>query len=362
MHRRGHRLAGHAAVLALAWAAGGAMAAGPSTQLTVTGAVTTPASYDAASLAALTPVTQTVSFGSGSGSQTHTYTGARLWDVLSASAITTDPKVKNDILNRYVLATGTDGYKVVFSAGELSPDFGNRPDLVAYAASVGGVPTLLGSDGFARVTAPGDVKGGRYVSNLYNFDVRTSGSTQAGIPGAGTSAQFTVSGAVVHSFSFDLTALQRLTPVTETVGGVSYTGVSFWDLLNSTAGIVVDPLVKNDVLGKYVVATGSDGYKSVFSLGELNPGFGNQPDLIAYSADGASLGANGFARIVVPNDVKKGRWVSNLVSLEVFSASPVPEPGSVATLLLGLAVLARYTRSGVRGRRHSAGPLAARGG
>jgi hypothetical protein len=87
----------------------------------------------------------------------------------------------------------------------------------------------------------------------------------------------------------------------------------------------------------------------VFSLGELDPGFGNQPDLIAYSADGALLGSKGFARLVVPNDVKSGRWVSNVLSLEVFSATPVPEPGSVATMLLGLAVLAQFTRSGVRG-------------
>jgi hypothetical protein len=36
---------------------------------------------------------------------------------------------KNDVLNRYVLATGSDGYKVVFSLGELNPNFGNRPDL-----------------------------------------------------------------------------------------------------------------------------------------------------------------------------------------------------------------------------------------
>jgi hypothetical protein len=73
----------------------------------------------------------------------------------------------------------------------------------------------------------------------------------------------------------------------------------------------------------------------------LQPEGGCHSPLAAYSTDGASLGASGFPRLVVPNDMKKGRWVSNLVSLEVFSASPVPEPASAATLLRGLAVLAR---------------------
>jgi hypothetical protein len=244
-------LAGTAAALAMAWTAGGALAAVPSTQLSVTGAVTAPATHDAASLAALAPVTQTVTFSSGSGLQTHTYTGTSLWSVLDASGIITDPNFKNDILTRYVLATGTDGYKVVFSAGELNPGFGNRPDLVAYSELVNGVTTPLGSDGFARVTATGDGKGGRYVSNLYNLDVRASGSTQAGI-GGGASSQFTVSGEVIHGGNFDLAALQTLPSLTETVGGVTYTGVSFWALLNSTVGIVLNPSVKNDVLGKYV--------------------------------------------------------------------------------------------------------------
>lgn len=344
MQRLAHPLAGRAtlAVVTL-FVAGSTFAAAPSTALSVTGSVTTPQTHDLAALQALPAITQTVSYSSGSGPQTHTYVGASLWGVLGSSGIVVNPGVKNDILNKVVLATGTDGYQVVFSGGELSPDFGNRPDLVAYSELVGGVPTSLGADGFARVTAPGDVKGGRYVSNLVNLDVRSSGSTQVGT-GGGVSSQFSVTGAVTHAMSFDLAALRALPTLTEVVGGVSYAGVSFWDLLNATVGINLDPTVKNDVLGKYVVATGSDGYKSVFSLGELSPNFGNQPDLIAFSADGVALGSAGFARLVVPNDVKKGRWVSNLVSLEVFSATPVPEPATVATMLLGLALVAGITR------------------
>ena len=329
--------------LALSFAIGplfgsNAMAATSDT-LSVTGAVEHAAAYDAEALGSLPKITQSVSYSSGSGMQHHAYAGASLWGVLDRSGISTTPGVKNDLLNRYVLATGSDGYKVVFSLGELNPGFGNRPDLLAYAEQIGGDWVPLTSDGFVRVTAPGDVKGGRYVSNLVNLDVRASGSTQTGA-GGGVSTRFVVSGQVDKPMGFDLEALKGLPSTTQTVGGNAYTGVSLWTLLDSVVGISTNPDVKNDILGMYVVATGSDGYKSVFSMGELHPAFGNQPDFIAYELNGDALTGNGFARLVVPNDVKAGRHVSNLVSLEVFRAtSAVPEPEALTMLGAGLVAL-----------------------
>ena len=336
------RLAHVPLALAAALATSAALAT-PSTSVTVGGAVDHPATLGAAALQALPPVTQTDVFTSGSASQTHVYTGPSLWSVVNAAGIQVTPGVKNDLLDRYVLATGTDGYRVVFSMGELSPAFGNRPDLVATQETIAGKTAPLAADGLARVTAPGDAKGGRYVSNLASLTVRASGSTTTASDG-GPSSRFTVDGGVVHAGSFDLAALKALPAVTEIVGGVSYTGVSLWDFLNGTAGIVTDPAVKNDLLDKYVVATGSDGYKTLLSMGELSPAFGNQPDFIAYAADGQPLGANGFARLIVPNDAKAGRWVSDLVDLQVFSAAPVPEPSTALLLLAGAGLLARTSR------------------
>ena len=82
----------------------------------------------------------------------------------------------------------------------------------------------------------------------------------------------------------------------------TYTGVSLWDLITS-AGLVTTPSIKNDVLGKYVVAVGSDGYEAVFSLGEIDPMFGDQQDLVVYSDIDGQLGPDGqdgFARLVAP--------------------------------------------------------------
>ncbi|WP_415117040.1 molybdopterin-binding oxidoreductase [Paraburkholderia sp.] len=293
----------------------------PSSQavLAVSGDVTAPASLSVAQLQSMPVSTQTVSFTSGTGSETHTYTGTSLWTLLNRIGITTNPAVKNDVLAKYVVATGSDNYRSLFAMGEVDPDFGNRGNEVVYAETIGGVSSLLTStDGPVRITAPGDVKGGRYVSNLVRLEVHSATSAVTA-SGGGTSTQFQLLGAIAKPATFDLAALQALPAVTRTVGTSSYTGVSLWDLLNA-AGIQTNSAVKNDLLGFYVIATGTDGYRVVLSAAELSPDFGNQPDIVAYAVNGSPLDTTGFARLVIPNDGKAGRYVSNLVALEVVTA------------------------------------------
>lgn len=134
------------------------------------------------------------------------------------------------------------------------------------------------------------------------------------------SREFSVSGLVRTRASFDAASLAALPAATATVDGVAYTGVALWTLLERV-GLVTDPLIKNDVLRRVVVATGSDGYKAVIALGEIDPKFGHAPDLVAYASNGKPLGVEGFARLIAPNDAARGRWVSNLVSLEVVDAA-----------------------------------------
>jgi DMSO/TMAO reductase YedYZ molybdopterin-dependent catalytic subunit len=189
--------------------------------------------------------------------------------------------------------------------------------------------------------------GGRYVSNLANLQVGTAPSNPS--QGGGETTQFNLSGAVQTPGVYTLSSLQALPATTETVtylaGGTpvtaTFTGVSLWTLL-ADAGIATDPAIKNDILNYYVLATGSDGYEAIFSLGELDPMFGGTgaPDLIAYEVNGGPLGTDGFARVVVPGDDFGGRYVSNLVSLEVIDAV-VPEPEAlllVATGLIGMVM------------------------
>ena len=317
--------------------------AAPSLTVTIGGAVNAPQVLDAAALQALPSLTQTVSYQSGRGPQTHTYTGPSLWSVLQAASPAFDAAVKNDSLAHYVVATATDGYKVVYSLGELDPGFGNRQALLAHSEVIAGLTRPLSSDGIARTTMPGDVKGGRYVSAVASLDIARAAGSDFVASGGRTTA-FAVGGDVLNAGTFDLAALQALTPTSATAGGVRYTGVSFWDLLTGATGLATDPAVKNDLLGMYAVATGSDGYRVAFSLGELSPDFGNQPVLIAYEADGVLLDDAGFARIIVPNDAKRGRYVSSLARIEVFHAAAVPEPQTWALLLGGLLLTAGVAR------------------
>jgi len=325
----------------------GQAGAGPTTELTVTGNVKSPATYDLAGLGSLPPTTETVTFQTMSGPQTGSFTGPTLWTLLNTVGLQT-PAVKNGILRQYIVAQGSDGYTSLFSLGELAPQFGGSNPQVLAAYQQNGTP--LGSTGFARIVAAKDNFGGRYVSNLANLEVGTAPSNPS--QGGGTTTQLSLSGAVRVPGVFTLASLESLPATTETVTYLAagtpvtatFTGVSIWTLLTD-AGIVTNPAIKNDILNYYVLATGSDGYEAIFSLGELDPMFGGTgaPDLIAYLQDGMPIGVNGFARVVVPGDDFGGRYVSNLVSLQVIDAV-VPEPGSLVLLVSSLLAMALLLR------------------
>jgi hypothetical protein len=328
----------------------GSAAAQFSSQFDLDGDIATPGIYNYASLSApaLPPTTEKVTYMAGMSTVMDTFTGTGLWTLLqSAGGVKPIPGVKkNSSLLNYVVAVGSDGYQAVFSGGEINPMFGGStkaPDMVAYSDT----NDQLGpnsSDGFARMVAPGDTAGGRYVSNLVKLYVGQAPVPTTG-PG-GLSTQFTLSG-VESPGVYTLKSLEGLpavqltatytaagTPVTDT-----YTGVSLWTLLDD-AGLILDPTIKNDVLRQYVEAIGSDGYAAIFSLGEIDPMFGGQPDLVAYADTDGQLsgGPDGFARMVVPGDAAGGRYVSNLVALEVFTAT-VPEPATWILLIASLPTL-----------------------
>jgi len=160
----------------------------------------------------------------------------------------------------------------------------------------------------------------------------------AACPG-GVSNSFTVSGEVKKPAVFNLNKLEQFAPAQANVtyfaaGSVvteSFTGVLLWDLLNNSpvGGIVTDPTVKNDILHKIVIVTGTDCYQSVFSAGEFDPFFGGSQIMVAYATGGQSLGSAGFARIVAPGDKAGGRFVSNIANIDVEDAgsSPITPPG-----------------------------------
>lgn len=288
--------------------------------------------------ARLAETTQTVTYNT---TVTKTYTGVSLWALVDGQGLVTTAATngKNRQLEYYVLGTASDGYQAIFALGELDPTFGNKQSQLVYRETVAGVSQPLdASDGPFRLTAPGDLRGGRYVSGLTGLEVAAAPPTATATrPGCGddkvyddcVSPGFVVDGEIKtagKSVAFDVAALKALagsTPATLADGADTYTGVLLWTLLDSP-GVGINSAYssrKNAVNTMYAMVTGSDGYRAMVALGEINPSFGNKAVLVAYAKNGADLPpAEGTVRVIVPGDVKGGRKISNVIEIKVFGA------------------------------------------
>jgi hypothetical protein len=116
----------------------------------------------------------------------------------------------------------------------------------------------------------------------------------------------------------DLKALPRA-KATFTAHGkpITYEGA----LLNAAlkqAGVVSGDRLMGRYLNQVVVAKGSDGFTSTYSLGETDPIYRANPVIIADTKDGQPLDAKeGPYRLVVDGDLRPGRSVRMLGSIEV---------------------------------------------
>jgi len=100
----------------------------------------------------------------------------------------------------------------------------------------------------------------------------------------------------------------------------TYSGVLLIELLKQV-GAPVGKDVHGKALSEYIVATGSDGYKAVLALAEVEPDFHPGDVLVADTLDGKPLDPRiGPFRLVVTDDKRPARSVRNLVSVELKSA------------------------------------------
>jgi Oxidoreductase molybdopterin binding domain len=116
-------------------------------------------------LRGLPPQTQSVTFQSSMGPQSHTYVGPTLIDIVTAADPAVDPADHHALLPVVVVATGAGNYTATVAWGEISPpDFAATPVLVAY--------TVDGNElDQPRLVVPGDIRGGRYVRDLAELRV-----------------------------------------------------------------------------------------------------------------------------------------------------------------------------------------------
>ncbi|WP_051696290.1 molybdopterin-dependent oxidoreductase [Streptomyces sp. NRRL S-244] len=139
-----------------------------------------------------------------------------------------------------------------------------------------------------------------------------------------------VGGAVGKPYTLTLADLRKLPQSSAPVKFTSakgdqehtYAGVPLYEVLK-TAEPRFDQSKKNGQLRGVVAATGGGDYRAVFAWAELDPGFAKSQILLAVSEDGVPFDDAAGPRLVVPQDTKGGRYVSELNQLWVGAVDPV---------------------------------------
>jgi hypothetical protein len=137
----------------------------PAAALAVQGDIASPLSLTADDLAKMPR--QTVSVPAPDGAKI-VYEGVTLLAVLQKAGAPFGKQLRGKVLSSYVLAKAMDGYQVVFTLGELDPDFGNETILVADKRD--GKP-LADKQGPFRLVCPNDHEGARSVRMLETLEI-----------------------------------------------------------------------------------------------------------------------------------------------------------------------------------------------
>jgi DMSO/TMAO reductase YedYZ molybdopterin-dependent catalytic subunit len=96
----------------------------------------------------------------------------------------------------------------------------------------------------------------------------------------------------------------------------TYSGVVLADLLSK-----LNVPLGEDLRGKLfltgVVAEGTDGYKVLYSLAEVDPRMHTGDVIVADTVNGEPIGRNGAFQLINTEDKRPARWVHNLERIEV---------------------------------------------
>ncbi|MET9689494.1 molybdopterin-dependent oxidoreductase [Streptomyces sp. NPDC006514] len=139
-----------------------------------------------------------------------------------------------------------------------------------------------------------------------------------------------IAGEVDKPYTITLADLRKLPQAEAPVEFVSakgdqkhtYQGVLLHEVLKA-AQPRFDQSKKNGQLRGVVAATGGGDYRAVFAWAEIDPGFAKSQVLLAVSEDGTAFEDSAGPRLVVPQDTRGGRYVSELNQLWVGTVDPV---------------------------------------
>jgi hypothetical protein len=272
--------------------------------LTVTGAVSAPASYTLSQLGALP--TETVTLPGRRGSRGVRAVGVSL-DRLVTMAAPVLPSVKNALLRVIVTASGPRGHEVSFALGELDPGFGDHDAVVVL--SVGGRPLTAGP----ALAVPGDQAPVRDLPILTRIRVGVASPPVTTPPSAGALVIRDGSRQTVLSAA----GLASLPAETKKVTFLAGTSSQTHTETGPTLAEVLRAAHIRTGLGTWVAAVGSDGYVAAVTPAEAWPG--GRPLLISLDEDGTAVTA---PRLVTDGDIKGGRYVSGVYDLVIGHSAP----------------------------------------
>lgn len=309
-------------------------AAVPPGEIEINGDVAQPRMLKFSELAILPQQTITVSIDG----VTHTESGPYLESVLNLAIPNYPGCNKNNLLRWWMLVTSRSAGSAVLGVGEVDPGFGNRQAILSLSED-GRFLTMEGP----RLIVPGDGASTRDISHVVMVTSRMAppqlpigGCTSTGTPTyiTPTIGSLVVNGDVANPTTYSFAQLQAMPQTTQTVsflsGTTPTTNTETGPLLSSILD-AAQPKFKNtcrnDKLHFYVAITGSDGYTSILSYGEIDSSLGNRNPLVSLSENGTSLTSVG-PRVLQNGDVKGGRAVSGTVALTVFRVSPITSAAS----------------------------------
>lgn len=140
--------------------------------------------------------------------------------------------------------------------------------------------------------------------------------------GAQSRSALTVGGEVEKPLNFsaeEIAKLPRTTLRAKDHSGAESTfeGVALVEFLK-LAGVPLGDKLRGKAVSNFVVVDAADGYRAVFAVPELDPGFSDRVILLADKRDGKPLSEKeGPLRIVVSQEKRQGRWVRQVTRLTV---------------------------------------------
>ncbi|RYD77098.1 MAG: molybdopterin-binding protein [Sphingobacteriales bacterium] len=131
----------------------------------ISGALSKPLSLDQADLKKMPRITV---IRKDKNNKEHQYSGVLLSALLSAAGASTGKELHGENLKKYVIATASDGYKVVFALAELDSDFTDNK--IILADTIDNVP-LETSEGPFKIVVQNDKRAARCMRQVVSLKI-----------------------------------------------------------------------------------------------------------------------------------------------------------------------------------------------